>query len=506
MLMNTQMKPHKGLALALGVGACLFAGAGFDVVYHWNMLIIGARLSTTVSGIIVAAVFIIAGVAAILAIAVARAKRLRNGAIGTGIILFIVFFSFPISIVGFFEQRYIVGEDHLENLSPLYNDKAQWESRAADIRHGILAGAELDPLPDRTPLNAVIHDIRNHTNYTVENVYFESVPGFFVAGNLYRPLLVNATTPKPVILLPHGHFSGNRFAEYCQQLGATFARMGAIAMIYDMVGYEESNQVSHDDDHVLMLQTWNSVRVLDFLLTLDGADPSRVGVAGASGGGTQTILLAAIDDRIAASAPVAMVSASSFGGCNCETGMPIRKGIGHPASNVEIAALVAPKPLLLVSVGTDWTQTTPTVEYPFIQRIYGFYNKTNIVSNVNLPTDKHDFSPSKRDAVYRFFATQFHLAIANVTLPNGTIGEINNTLESRNAMLGFNQAYPRPSYALEGQAAVLDAFTTAQHGTRHSITMVPFYVETIPAVLLMLAGLIFIDFKRRRAGHDLRES
>jgi dienelactone hydrolase len=138
-----------------------------------------------------------------------------------------------------------------------------------------------------------------------------------------------------------------------------------------MLGYEDSKQCSHDIVSSLKLQTINSIRALDFLLELPSIDKNRIGITGESGGGTQTFLLSALDSRIKVSVPAVMVSAHFFGGCQCESGMPIhKKGIDYQTNNVEIAALTAPRPMLMISDGADWTQNTPKVEFPFLQKIY----------------------------------------------------------------------------------------------------------------------------------------
>jgi hypothetical protein len=215
----------------------------------------------------------------------------------------------------------------LHNLQFLYHDRTTWEQRAALIRRGILQGAELEHMP-RQPLTVLRTGIHQEKGYTVENIAIETLPGYYLTGNLYRP--ADTLSPMAGILSPHGHFRNpdGRFQEDQQRLCATLALMGATVFTYDMVGYGDSKQCNHEIPKALKIQTYNSVRALDFLLSLPNIDTSRIACTGASGGGTQTILLMAIDQRIKFSVPVVMVSAHFFGGCVCESGMPYI----HPAT------------------------------------------------------------------------------------------------------------------------------------------------------------------------------
>lgn len=345
------------------------------------------------------------------------------------------------------------GRQVLSNLSMYYNNQTTWEARAERIRKGIIDGAGLISIPKNTALKPIIHSKRIHEGYTVENVSFESLPDFFVTGNLYRP--TEARASYAAILSPHGH--GNqppRFSENVQKRAASLARMGAVVLTYDMVGYGESDQCDHKHPMGLALQTHNSMRAIDFLLSLPGVDSTRIGVTGESGGGTQTFLLTALDNRVAVSVPVVMVSAHFFGGCTCESGMPVHRSRSHQTSNVEIAALAAPRPMLLVSDGQDWTKNTPRVEYPHIRNIYRFYGKESLVENVHLVNEGHDYGISKRKAAYNFLAKHLGLSIDKIINGTGAIDESFVTIENRESMQAFNAAYPRPANAVKGNEAV----------------------------------------------------
>ncbi len=313
---------------------------------------------------------------------------------------------------------------------PTLADRKEWEARRAQIRQQVLVSCGLYPLPPKTPLKTKIFGRVERDGYTIEKVYFQTYPGFYLAGNLYRPLQgtgnreqgtekpvtshQSPTTNNPGILITHGHWDDGRMADgpngSIAARAITFARMGCVAFTYDMVGYNDTRQIPNhrafaaDREHWLWgvslmgLQTWNSVRALDFLESLPDVDKSRLAITGESGGGTQTMMLGAIDDRLAAVGPCVMVSHSMQGGCLCENA----PGLRIDFSNMEIAAAAAPKPQIMVGATGDWTSTMMTVEGPAVQTVYNLEAHPDNLKYVIFPFN-HNINKTSRDAVYQFF-------------------------------------------------------------------------------------------------------
>jgi hypothetical protein len=291
---------------------------------------------------------------------------------------------------------------------PHFVTREAWESLAEVLRRRVLLSSGLYPLPEKTPLNAKIFDRVDHDDYSVEKAYFEARPGLLVTGNLYRPV---GPGPFPAVVCPHGHWEHGRLenSDACSVPGRsiTLARMGAVVFTYDMVGYVDSVQFPHNWGgereklwglHPFAVQLWSSIRAVDFVSSLPDVDPERIGCTGASGGGTQTFALYAVDPRVKAAAPVNMISSTMQGGCLCENAPIIRMG----NSNMEIGALMAPRPLLMISATGDWTRETLRVEYPAIRSIYALYGAEDHVQTVQMDSG-HNYNRDSREAMYRFF-------------------------------------------------------------------------------------------------------
>ena len=307
------------------------------------------------------------------------------------------------------------GKQMLEYLSAKYSNAQEWEQRRAILIKEVRERLQIDAFLDSCVKNAkpILSSIRIHDGYTTQNICIELTPGQHVFGTIYSPSNRNSRSSRkkyPLIICPDGHWP-SRYRDDEQQRLATLARMGAICVDFDLYGYSQSKAEvgDHHSARAHIFQAACGLKLLDYMLThRKDIDPTRVAANGGSGGGTHTVLLTILDSRITVSAPVVHVASHFDGGCPCESGMPVQLA-GGGTCEAELAAIIAPKPLLLVSDGGDWTSTTPELEYPFIQRIYGFYDAMQNVRNIHLPKERHDFGPNKRQAVYDFFIDVFGL-------------------------------------------------------------------------------------------------
>ena len=377
---------------------------------------------------------------------------------------------YQISKYSYYQRPVEEGRKHLEKLLASYPDQQKWETRKAELRNCFLEQLRLSPLPKRTPLNPIWTPKRSYDGYTVENVAIETVPGVFLSGSLYRPS--KGKGPFAAVLCPHGHFTDkdmNLYGRYRpdqQYRCATLARMGAVVFSYDMFAWGESllqfDTKVHDTGLAMTMQTLNSMRVIDFLTSLQYVDKGRIGVTAASGGGTQSFLLTALDDRVTVSVPVVMVSSYFFGGCECESGMPIHSCTDLGTNNAEIAAMASPRPMLVVSDGSDWTQNVPKIEFPYLQKVYALYGRQENVENVHLATEAHDYGISKRSAMYGFMAKHLKLNIAVVTDKSGKIDESKDTIEKYESMLVFGKDGKLPMNAVRDPDAVWNLLKSLQ--------------------------------------------
>lgn len=363
-----------------------------------------------------------------------------------------------------------------------------WEQRAQKLRRQLLVATGLWPMPEKPPLNAVVHGKVERDDYTVEKVYFESVPGHFVTGSLYRPKGDANGQKRPAVLCPHGHWADGRFQDHGEQgvkkeiaqgaekfeqggrhilqaRSVQLARMGCVVFLYDMEGYADSVQLAHrpgvresmnktEDwgffspqaelrlQNMMGLQTWNSIRALDFLTSLPDVDAKRIAVTGESGGGTQTLMLVGADDRPAVSVPAVMVSTAMQGGCTCENAPYLRIGAG----NIDIAALAAPRPLGMLAAH-DWTQELMTKGFPDLKKLYTMLGIPDRVAAWAFTQFEHNYNAVSRAAMYGFVNEHLHLGLQG----NAIVERDYKPLSKEEASV-WDAQHPKPSGDAVGDA------------------------------------------------------
>ena len=311
------------------------------------------------------------------------------------------------------------GKMMLDYLSSLYHNKAEWEARRDSLRREVRQRLELGAFLDSCVLTkdkkgnsqrpVVLSKLRKHDGYTTQNICIELTPGQHLFGTIYASTMKGKHA---LIVCPDGHWPMRYRKDEQQRLG-TLARMGAVCVDFDLYGWGESEKEvgadAHHSSRAHVYQAACGYILLDYMLkNRKDIDTTRVGVMGGSGGGTHTVLLSLLDERVTASAPVVHLASHFDGGCPCESGKPVQLAAGGTCEP-ELAAVVAPKPMLIVSDGGDWTSSVPTLEFPYLQRIYSFYDAKDKVRNVHLPNERHDFRENKRQAVYDFFIDVFRL-------------------------------------------------------------------------------------------------
>ena len=373
-------------------------------------------------------------------------------------------------------------------------DREAWERRAAEVRQQLIVSLGLDPMPRFPKTPPVVHSLRKMDGYSVEKVILESFPGLYITGNLYRPLTLNGKAP--AILCPHGHWANARFYDadpkemarllangeerfangarnHIQARCVQLARMGCIVFHWDMLGNSDSQQISMQRAHgfrdktdeenttdqgwvlyspiaeghsqsVMGIQTAHALRAVDFVLGLPEVDPNRIGITGASGGGTQTFIAAAIDPRIKLAFPAVMVSTGMQGGCTCENACGLRIDTG----NVEIAALIAPRPLGLTAAD-DWTKTMPQDGFPELQRLFSLYGATDKVALFPSLHFGHNYNHVSRVAMYGWVNRHFAMGSSEPVL------ETDFEYLGKEALSVWDDKHPMPSGGLALERSLL---------------------------------------------------
>jgi dienelactone hydrolase len=249
---------------------------------------------------------------------------------------------------------------------------ATWLERAPALRKELLGMLGLDPMPLRGDLKPVVTGRLEHEDFTVEKLHFQSLPGLYVTGNLYLPKRRSGKLPAVLYVCGHsvmkeGNVSLGNKTGY-QHHPAWFARNGFACLAIDTIQLGEIPGLHHGTRNLDLwwwnsrgytpagVETWNGVRALDYLSSREEIDPERLGVTGRSGGGAYSWYIAAVDERVKAAVPVAgitdlrnhVVDNVIDGHCDC---MFLLNTRGWDFS--KLAALVAPRPLLIANTDKD---------------------------------------------------------------------------------------------------------------------------------------------------------
>ncbi len=344
------------------------------------------------------------------------------------------------------------GEKLLTWLSQQYGDRFAWERRADAVKRSALEILDLEPYLRGAVKNpqTFLSKVVKHDGYTTQNFAIETLAGLYACGTIYAPLKKGER--RPLIISPAGHWPQGRYRADQQYRMATFARMGAVAVDVDIVAWGESEKQlgieAHQAPYAMQVQVLWSKLVTDWILaTRKDIDVKRMAATGGSGGATHTLLLALVDGRFSVLAPVVHLVSHFDGGCPCESGRPVALAAGGSAMPELLAAVMAPKPTLTVSDGGDWTHTYPTLEQPYLRRIWGFYGAEQHVQNAHFADEKHDYGFNKRAAVYRFF-------VEHLGLDGSKIDETKVDLLPETALQSFTEGWPAGAI---GSAAELEA-------------------------------------------------
>jgi hypothetical protein len=369
----------------------------------------------------------------------------------------------------------------------------EWDEWQERIRRDLLVSAGLWPEPTRTPLRAVVHSRRGFQGYSTSDVYFQSMSGHFVTGTLYRPDPV-PDEPMPIVLCPYGHWPQGRFMDYENRRGhygaktalesggevsmtaarsmlqarcVQLARMGCAVLLYDMIGRADSLQMSHPDEaerwenpgegenwvlespralghlqSMFGLQLWNGMRAIDFMEELEGTDPDRVFVTGASGGGKQSLFLFAADPRVTAA-----VAGVALGGGRFETGCLCGKApyllVGHGL--VDLAVSGAPRPFAFALSGGAQSYRDAHL-LPYLKRAYAHYGAADSVEVFVNTGYGHTYNLHARRHMYRFINRHLKLGL------EPPIGESEFTFLTEEELTVWDEEHPAPPESNRGRA------------------------------------------------------
>ena len=335
---------------------------------------------------------------------------------------------FPRMVQNYFERRVVSIEEAADAARAEITTK---EQAAAYVRQ---AQDKIDrcfgPWPQRTPLNARITGTIRRETYTIENIIFESRPGFLVTGNLYLPK--GGSSPRPGVIGVCGHSTNGKAAEAYQAFSQGLARLGYVVFIIDPIGQGErslyesphtqgfkemiprgvrqhlvaGNQQFLVGDFLGTWRCWDGMRALDYLLTRPEVDPKHIGITGNSGGGTQTTWLCGVECRWTMAAPSCFVTTFSRNLRNelpADTEQCPPKALALSLDHSDFIATMAPKPVILLAKERDYFDARGTeTAYARLKRLYSLLGKEENIRLFIGPTT-HGYSQENREAMYGFF-------------------------------------------------------------------------------------------------------
>jgi len=298
-------------------------------------------------------------------------------------------------------------------------DAEGWGNRRPEVELAFRKAIGLDKLPERTPLNAHIQAAHDMGDYVIENVIFESRPGFPVTSNLYLPKS-SSQGKRPAVLCPIGHYlpTGKSTADI-QARCIKLAKMGFIVLVYDAIGHGErmiSGNIHHEAGYALLplgetiagWMVWDSMRAIDYLLTLPNVDPSRIGVTGNSGGGLNTLFTAALDERVRAAVVVGYTFEFNnwlkYAGTHCTcTQLP---GLFRSMEWFEIAGLIAPRALMMLQGENDGLFPISGARRAGhnTETLYALLGQRERVRFDEVPGQPHAYSQPYRERMYGWMA------------------------------------------------------------------------------------------------------
>lgn len=308
----------------------------------------------------------------------------------------------------------------------------------------------LSPLPPRTALNATITGTLERGDYVVEKVHFQSLPGAYVVGNLYRPAKPEARLPAVLYLC--GHTKGKVAAGY-QAHPRWFAQHGYVALVLDPIQLGESQGFHHGTYREERwdwpsrgytpagAEVWNAMRALDYLETRNDVDSERMGVTGLSGGGVISWCLGAADERVKVVVPVCqsgsieqvVADRGTDGHCDCAFWINYYRWCWP-----DLGALIAPRAFLIAS-GSEDILWRPNGYRDVAHRIRRQYTAVGADDQFDLVEDlaPHGYTPKLRRAIFTWFNT--HLK----NDPTPVVDDITDYVEPEENLLVFGGTLPK---------------------------------------------------------------